>query len=459
MTQSRPRTRVRMPADEAPTQARRIEVERRDPRALKTAENQLKKHSGKKIALLAAGYREFGFLVPVVVDAEDRIICGHARVLAAIEAGLKDIPIIPAIHLNEAQRRAFAIADNKITELGAWDKDALQSELSFLSEIDLDFSLEITGFQGAEIDLILAGGELQAVPDSDDDRPSAPEGTPVCQPGDLWVSTDGRLKIICGDSRLEETYRRLLGEEKAALIASDPPYNLSITKLVSGNGKAKHSEFHEASGEMSVSDFRQFLRDILALYARFSKDGSLHYIFMDWRHIDDVIWAGREVFQTLINVCVWRKTTGGMGGLYRSAHEFCPVFKHGSAPHVNNVQLGRYGRNRSNVWTHQGANTFRKGRDADLAAHPTVKPVQMIADIILDASQVNDLVLDGFLGSGTTLLAAHRTNRRGAGIEIDPAFVDVAIRRIQTATGLKFVHAETGQLFDDAASGRLAEVA
>lgn len=446
--------RVRVRARNATTLPRPdIEVDYLSIDEIKIGEIKLRRHARRQIDKLSRNIDRNGFLIPVLVDANGVLICGHARIEAARHLGLERVPAIRVTHMTPEEIRAFAIAENRLSELSDWDRDVLKAELGVLIGLDLEFDMELTGFEMPEIEVILAGSEDQAVEDGDeDDDPVPPGALPVTRLGDVWISADGSVTLVCGDSRSEDTYRLLLGDELADLIVTDPPFNLSVTKFIGGNGRAQRREFREASGEMSDAQFLQFLHDILRLYAQFGKDGSLHYVFMDWRHIDALITAGRDIYQAFINLGVWRKTTGGMGGLYRSAHELCAIFKKGDAPHVNNVQLGRFGRNRSNVWTHQGANTFRKGRDADLAAHPTVKPVEMIKDIIKDASHRDGLVLDAFVGSGTTLLAAVRTGRRGAGIEIDPLFVDVSIRRIQSATGLTFVQRETGERFEDRAA-------
>jgi hypothetical protein len=411
----------------------------------------LRKRNRRQLQALRRNIGQFGFIVPVIVDRHGVLVCGHARIEAAIKLGLPRVPTISIAHLSDNEVRAFAIAENRMSEMALWDQDALKAEFRFLVSIDLDFDLEVTGFEMPEIEVMLSGDDDQAVEDGDD-QPVLPGAHAVTVTGDIWVSDDGQLTIICGDSRSEDTYRALLGDQLADLVVTDAPYNCSVVKFAGGKGRARRREFHEASGEMSDAEFTDFLTETMSRYRDFSRNGSLHYAFMDWRNVAKVIVVGESLFETLINLGVWRKTTGGMGGLYRGAHELCPVFKKGGAPHVNNVQLGRFGRNRSNVWTHPGANTFRKGRDADLNAHPTVKPVELIKDIIKDASNLNDLVLDAFLGSGTTLLAAHRTGRRGAGIEIDPLYVDTAIRRIQQATGVHFIHRETGERFNDRAA-------
>lgn len=445
---AQPRLRVR---SSEPRLRPDIEIQYLPLEQIKLGEIKLRRHTRRQINKLCRNIDKFGFLVPVIIDANDVLITGHGRIEAARQLGLDRVPTIRATHLTAEELRAFAIADNRLSELSEWDSKVLKSELGFLIGLDIEFDVEMTGFELPEIEVILAADDDQAAGDTDDD-PVPLGARPVTRLGDVWISSDGTVTIICGDSRSEDTYRLLLRGELADLIVTDPPYNCAINGFASGNGKAQRREFHEASGEMSTAEFRQFLHDILGLYTVFGKDGSLHYVFMDWRNIDLLIGVGRDIYQVFINLGVWRKTTGGMGGLYRSAHELCAIFRKGDAQHVNNVQLGRFGRNRSNVWTHQGANTFRKGRDADLAAHPTVKPVELIKDIIKDASHRNGLVLDAFLGSGTTLLAALRTGRRGAGIEIDPLYVDVAIRRIQEATGVKFVQRETGETFDDRAA-------
>ncbi|WP_269514032.1 site-specific DNA-methyltransferase [Brevundimonas subvibrioides] len=444
-----PRVRVRTPS--SPSAMQRHTIVYRSPNDIVLGDRRLQNHSQRQLRALVKTIDRFGFPVPVILDRNGVLVCGHARVTAAKSLGLTEIPTISVAHLTDEEVRAFAIAENKLAKMSDWNRKAVKAEFEFLTSFEINFDTELTGFEMPEIELLLAGDEDQAENDADDNAILA-QAIAVSQIGDVWESSDDRLSIICGNSRSAATYNNLLQGRLADLVVTDAPYNCSITKFAGGGGKAPRREFHEASGEMTDEEFRQFLSDQMTLCSEFSRDGSLHYGFMDWRNVSHVIDVGRTVFGTFVNLGVWRKTTGGMGGLYRSAHELCPIFKKGDTPHINNVQLGRFGRNRSNVWTHQGANTFRRGRDADLEAHPTVKPVELIKDIIKDASNLNDLVLDVFLGSGTTLLAAHRTGRRGAGIEIDPLYVDVAIRRIQKATGVKFVHRDTRQRFEDRAA-------
>ena len=237
--------------------------------------------------------------------------------------------------------------------------------------------------------------------------------------------------------------------ELAGTVISDLPYNVRIGGNVSGLGKKRHREFAMASGEMTEFEFKRFLIATISLFARWSADGSLHFIFMDWRHIADLLSAAREVDQQVINVCVWVKDNAGMGSLYRSQHEFVGVFRNGRGAHRNNVQLGRYGRNRSNVWHYAGANSFSRASDEGnlLALHPTVKPVALVADAIMDCTSRNDVVLDGFLGSGTTVIAAQRTGRRCYGLEIDPIYVDTVVRRWQAFTRDEARHLPSGRSF------------
>jgi len=419
-----------------------------NPGALQDREHNARRHGARQLKLLASSIQAFGFLVPVLV-AGTTIVAGHARVAAAKRLGLAQVPTIDVSHLTQDQVRAFAIADNRLCERGEWDRELLRLEMEALLSVDLDFSLEVTGFEVAEIDLIIAGGEAPAIDDDAAVEPAA--GPAVSRAGDLWVTPDRRLSLLCGDALQAASYERLLDGELADLVVSDVPYNVRIQNFAGGKGRVRRREFAMASGEMSPDQFTDFLTTASSLFARFSREGSLHYLWIDWRHLEEMMRAGKASYDDFVALCVWRKTQGAMGSLYRNAHELVFVFKKGDAPHVNNVQLGKFGRNRTNVWTHAGANTFRRGRAADLDAHPTVKPLQMIADAILDASHPNHLVLDGFVGSGTTLLAAHKVGRRGAGIEIDPLYVDTAIRRIQAAARVRFQHSETGERFDDRA--------
>lgn len=420
-----------------------LQIIYKDPKALKPRARNPRLHSRKQIEQLKRSIVEFRFLRPVLIDGSDTIIAGHGSTQAAIELGIEDVPTTRVDHLTPAQIRAYVIADNKLAENAGWDRNLLALELKELA-LDLDFDITLTGVELPEFDVLLEGLR-DGKGDAADDVPTLEPNQPVVsRPDDLWCI--GQHRLLCGDSTTAESYERLLHGQRAQVIFTDPPYNVPIAGHVSGLGKTKHREFAMASGEMNTEEFTAFLRGIFRHLVAFSADGSLHYICMDWRHMREVLDAA-ESYATLKNLCVWAKTNAGMGSLYRSQHELVFVFKNGTAPHINNVELGRFGRHRSNVWSYAGVNTFGARRDEDLAMHPTVKPVAMVADAILDSSRREGIVLDAFAGSGTTLIAAERTGRHGFGIEIDPAYVDTIIRRFGKVYGLYAHHAETGKHF------------
>ena len=425
-------------------------LERQNPCALKPHPKNVRTHPRRQIHRICDSIEQFGFTNPVLVDEYDVILGGHARVLAAIEIGLDDVPVIVLRGLSEAQKRAYVLADNKIAEMAGYDRSALTVELGDLSVLlakeGLDLSL--TGFDAAEIDALMADLKDSEREPDDDVPPVAAKA--VSRSGQLWLFGE-QHRLLCDDSRKAD-YGRLMGSEKAAMVFADPPYNVSIPKVV-GRGSVKHRNFAMASGEMSPAEFTDFLVETLAPAAKHSADGAVHYVCMDWAHHREMLEAGDLVYDKLLNICVWIKTNGGQGSFYRSQHEDIFVFRVGSASHLNNVQLGRYGRNRSNVWTYAGANTFRAGRMSDLTAHPTVKPVALVTDAIRDCTRRGDVVLDPFMGAGTTILAAERVGRRAYGLEIDPLYVDVAIKRWQTATKCDAVLDGVGKTFDEIAAG------
>jgi len=422
--------------------------------SLKPDPKNPRKHNDRQIRLLAKSIKGVGFNVPVLIDAHLNIMAGHGRILAAQILGLQEVPTIALEHLTEAQARAFMIADNRLCEIAAWDDQLLGEQLKTLAELDLDFSLEVTGFTMGEIDLRIEGLESVALKDDEADLlPPSPAGPPVTQLGDLWLLGDHRL--LCGSALETSAYKLLMQDQRAAMIFTDPPYNVKIDGHVSGLGAIKHREFAMASGEMSETEFVSFLTRACALLARYSIDGSIHFVCMDWKHSWELLEAGRLAYTYLKNICVWVKDNGGMGSLYRSQHEMVFLFKNGRAAHRNNVELGKNGRYRTNIWNYPGANSFaRKTEEGNLMEmHPTVKPVAMVADAILDCSARGDIVLDSFLGSGTTLLAAERTGRICYGLELDPLYVDTILRRWQKYTGSSAIHSVSGKLFDNLAAG------
>jgi DNA modification methylase len=386
--------------------------------------------------------------------ANGELVAGYGRWLAAKELGLREVPTIRLEHLTEAQVRAFTIADNRLTEIATWNEKLLAEQLKELSELELDFSLEATGFTMGEIDLRIEGmGEPEeGNADPADAPPELSPGPPVTRAGDLWLLD--RHRVYCGNALDRAAYRALMQGEKASMVFTDPPYNVPIAGHASGLGRTRHGDFVMACGEMTEAQFTDFLTEACILLARHSAVGSLHFVCMDWRHIDEILAAGREAYDELKNLCVWVKSNAGMGSLYRSQHELIFVFKHGKAAHRNNVQLGQYGRHRSNVWHYPNISAFGRGGEEGnlLALHPTVKPVALVADAMLDASARGEVVVDAFLGAGTTLIAAERTGRRCFGLELDPLYVDVTVRRWQAYTGDKARHATSGRLFDDMAA-------
>lgn len=391
-----------------------------DPRNART-------HSKRQVDQIAASIREFGFTNPILIDEQGMLIAGHGRLLAARQLSLLEVPAIELAGLTEPQKRALRIADNKIALGAGWDLDVLKVELAELSTIDLDFDLTLTGFSTGELDVILNDNE-----DPDDDVIPEVPAKPRTRAGDIWML--GEHRIGCGDSRNPKFLRQVVGEgERIDCAFLDPPYNVRINGHA--NAKGRHREFAMASGEMSQDEFRTFLRDTLGAAASVSRDGAVHFICMDWRHMDDVSAVGAGLYSELLNLCFWNKSNAGMGSLYRSKHELVFVYRVGDCPHFHAVELGRHGRNRTNVWDYASVNSLRGSRREDLALHPTVKPTALVADAIQDVARRGDLVLDTFLGSGTSLIASERCGRRFRGIDIDPAYVDVAIARWTAMTG------------------------
>ncbi len=433
--------------------SRRLAIEHVLVADLKPYSANARIHTPKQVAEIARSISEFGFNNPVLVDKTGTIIAGHGRVAAAKKLGLEVVPVIRLEHLTDAQRRAYILADNRLAEKAGWDREILAIELQHLTTLDIDFDVTVTGFEMAEIDLLL--GELKPKTDVADVLPPPRSGPAVTRPGDLWQI--GPHRLICGDATDLETSARLLDGERAQMIFTDPPYNVKIDGHVSGLGAVKHREFAFASGEMSQAEFTAFLERVFANLVLRAADGAIHFVCMDWRHLGEVLTAGNRTFTELKNVCVWNKTNGGMGSLYRSQHEMVFVFKSGKSPHINNVELGRHGRYRTNVWTYAGANAFGASREADLAMHPTVKPVALVADAILDCSVRKGIILDVFAGSGTTLVAAERTGRRGYGIELDPIYCDTILNRVGGVARVEARLVATGQTFAQVAAERLQE--
>jgi len=391
-----------------------------------------RKHSPKQRNKVAASVKQFGFINPIIVDDTNVVLVGHCRLEAAKILALATVPVIQLSHLTEAQKRAYMLADNRLAEDAVWDIEKLAIEFRELGDLKLDFTIESTGFETVEIDRILEKDEViraskaEILPEPDPKQPT------VTRPGDLWRL--GEHLLLCADATKEESYRRLMADDRAEMAIADLPYNLAIASIV-GSGAIQHGEFPMASGEMSSAEFTDFLKGVFAELVRFSIDGSIHFHFMDWRHDLELRNAAQGVYSEFKNLCIWNKDNAGLGSFYRSKHELVFVFKNGVAPHINNFGLGGDGRYRTNVWDYPGVNIRRPGGHSDLAMHPTAKPVALIADAIKDCSRSRGIVLDPFCGSGTTLIACERTRRVGRTMELDPAYIDLAIRRWEVMTG------------------------
>ena len=422
---------------------------------LTPAKGNPRTHSKKQIRQIANSIKRFGFNNPVLIGDDGGIIAGHGRVAAAKLLGMTDVPVRRLSHLSQEEVRAYIIADNRLAEVADWDSEILAIELQAL--IDLDFDVELTGFEMGDIDIILDDAEeaRRETADREDEVPEPASNSAISRRGDLWLL--GAHRLLCGDARDNTDYQRLLDGDKAEMVFTDPPYNIVIDGNVCGinpHSTIHHREFAMASGEMSPEAYAEFLNSALEQLVIHTTDGSIHYVCIDWRHIPEMMSAASVVYTELKNVCVWAKKNGGMGSFYRSRHELVFVWKSGTAPHINNFELGQHGRYRTNVWEYAGISAMRPGRLEELAMHPTVKPVALVADAIKDCSRRNGLVLDAFAGSGTILIAAEQTGRRARAIEIEPHYVDVAVRRWQRHTGKSATLTSTGQTFEEVEQDR-----
>lgn len=430
----------------------KLQIEYLPLKQVKDYGRQLRIPGKKQTEKAARMIREGGFMPPIVVDGKNYVVIGAHLVNAARHLGMEDVPVISVSHLTEAQIQWLRIAHDSIADEASWDNKALAAEFHELLVKIPDIDLTLTGFEVPEIDIILDG----VIPDKDEDVPSILSGPAIVQAGDLWILGDHRL--YCGDATLPESYQTLMGEDKAQLCFTDAPYNVKIDGHVGNSGKIQHREFAMASGEMDASSFTKFLYKSHKLMAGHAQDGAIIFSCMDWRHITEITNAATMADLTLQNLCVWVKDNGGMGSFYRSRHELVFVFKKGTGPHINNIQLGKFGNYRTNVWEYPGVNSFGGNRMEELALHPTVKPLAMVMDAIKDCSKRAGIVLDPFGGSGTTLIAAEKTGRKARLIELDPHYCDVTIRRWQVLTGKDAIHAATGKTFNEiAAAGGIHE--
>lgn len=405
-------------------------IENLSPAALVPWARNARTHSKKQVRQIADSIETFGFTNPVLIDDESRILAGHGRVQAATLLGLATVPCVRLSSMTPEQKRAYVLADNKLALNAGWDEEILAEELGFLIETDLDFDIGVVGFSIPEIDGLVESQAPEEPGDPAEDL-LAPNDVPRrCREGDVWQL--GSHRLVCGNALDPDVVAGLMDGVKARMVFTDPPYNVPIQGHVGGSGRIKHREFAFASGEMTRSEFTDFLATAFDNLIAHSIDGAIHFVCMDWRHMGEVIEAGEGRYSDLKNLIVWAKDNGGMGTFYRSRHELVFAFKVGEAPHVNTFELGQHGRYRTNVWEYRGVNTMKAGRMDELAMHPTVKPVQMIADAIKDVSGRSDIVLDLFGGSGSTLIAAHKTGRRAFLCELDPVYCDQILHRWET---------------------------
>lgn len=416
------------------------------PSELSIAWRNARTHSKTQIGKIANSIQRYGFTIPILIDVNNRIIAGHGRVAAANKLGLATVPCLRISHLSEGDIRAYMIADNKLALLAGWDFEILATEFQGL--IEQGYDIELTGFEQPEVDEALAEQQEASVePDQPEDDTPPPCSLATTRLGDYWRI--GRHGLVCGDAKDASAVQALMGDDLAHMMLTDPPFNVKIGGNVCGLGRIRHREFVEASGEMSDEEFIEFLYESLVLASKYCRNGAIAFVFIDWRHLKEALAAGHRVFSMLKNVCVWVKANGGMGAFYRSRHEMVLAWKVGDAPHTNNFGLGGKGRYRTNVWTYAGVNSFRPGRMDELALHPTVKPVALVADAIRDVSNRGEIVLDVFGGSGTTLIAAEKTGRSARLVELDPIYCDVIIRRWQKLTGKEAILLSTGETFED----------
>lgn len=424
-----------------------IKIDWRNTAGLKDAARKVRKIEDRHLNDMVRAISNFGFVSPLIVRG-NRVVDGHTRLAAARALAMPKVPCIDVSHLSEDKVRLLTVSLNRLAETGSWDLAELKFELEELET--MEFDLTLTGFTMPEIDIIF--GDEAADKDKEEEIPEPP-AVPVTVEGDLWLL--GKHRVLCGSALAAADFERLMGGDLAAAVLTDPPYNVVIEGNVSGLGMVKHGEFQMASGEMTREQFEEFLTVYQVLCRQYLLAGSVAFAFMDWRSIDLLTNAARKAGFKHINTITWNKGSGGMGSLYRSAHEFVGVFCNGEVPRVNHVELGKHGRDRTNVWSYPGANKPGTSGAKALKDHPTPKNLEMCADALRDVTNREDIVLDPFLGSGTTLIAAEQTARVCYGLELEPKFVDVIVRRWEKLTGSQAIHAETGETFQATGEARL----
>lgn len=430
---------------------RHLKLEYIDPRILNPDTDNARLHPDKQLAMLGASIRRFEFNDPILASlSSKKVIAGHGRLKAALQAQLTEVPVIWIAHLSPEEERAYALAANRLAEHSKWDPELLLRNLDHFAIPSESLCLELTGFDTADYDHLRDLASPAVKPNDTCDHIPPLTTRAVTRTNDLWKL--GGHFLLCADATEPASYQTLLGSTAAQMVITDPPYNVPIRGHVTS--RSRHREFAMAAGEMTSREFVAFLQQGLTLMHRASCDGAIHFVFMDWRHVLEVMAAARAVYQEFKQLCVWSKEQAGMGSFYRSRHELVFVFNVGTAPHINNFGLGERGRYRTNVWQYASPRPGNRSDGEAAIEHPTVKPCAMLVDAIKDCSKVDGIVLDPFGGSGSTLIAAERTQRRARLVEIDPLYVDLTIRRWQQLSGAKAILEATGERFEAVAMGR-----
>lgn len=424
----------------------RMVLENRPVALLRAPHRNVREQQHAHETEVAFSIKKLGFSSPPIVTEDGEIIDGVTKVAAAAALGMTELPCIVIYDLSQQDTKLLRIALNRLGEKGSWDIDALKTEFDEL--LIVEAPVAVCGFALPEIDALtlVNDGRSEVIDRRANKCPELDERVPpVSRLGDQWLL--GRHRLICGDATKQDSYELLFGTGSlATAVFTDPPYNIEIDGFAVGKGK-RHREFLAASGEMTDDEFVAFLRDFLEASAGKVIDGGVLFVCMDWRHAEHVLRAARSANLTVVTIVVWSKTNGGMGGLYRSSHEFVFVLKKGTRTIHNNVQLGKHGRDRTNVWVYPGANSRGSSANSELKNHPTPKPVELISDALLDVTARGDIIIDPFLGSGTSIIAAEKTGRIVYGMELDPRYVDLIIHRFETYTKIEAVHAETNVTF------------
>jgi DNA modification methylase len=432
----------------------KLETIEKPLRELTPSPNRARITTPDQLEKMIVSLKRFGQALPVLIDAKDTIISGHVVCEALSELGVEEVSCIAVEHLDETEIEALALALNRTGETGTWDLDTLRERMIALESAGIE--LTSTGFTLPEIDQITIISEpLEGDSDADELEDDEDNQPIISCLGDLYQL--GVHRLHCADALKAASYEALLKGQLAQCIFSDPPYGCGIEGFVSGLGKHKHEDFLMGAGDLDREELQGFFGTYLGHCKAFSSPGAIIFACMDWRQLDALLLAGLDVGLTRNNIAVWDKGSGGMGGLYRNAHEFIAVFCNGKTPATNNIALGRHGRDRCNIWRYPGANRPGSSSAKALVDHPTPKPLPLVEDALLDVTNRGDIVLDPFIGSGSTILAAENTGRICCGIELDPKYVDRAIRRWERETGEPAIHIATGLTFDELAECRLSE--